>query len=364
MWSKAGRASVSPVAPGKRNTARTQLQLNKTEIEKRTRYRTKPDILSNTTEFRCGVKWVGRRYRKSWPRDGIQMWSEAGRASVSQVAPGNKTPHLTLAKHFKEFGVNTASGEQCAISASLSRGNLQLIGVAATRELERTTNEGGDLHSSSSPGFDRPVFPFEYLGLLPGVQIIGRRLAEWLAIKICQPYGLRFACSEKQMDRSGWTSRKMLKTAEGMGDIVTAKSHCGIWPLYSALGMKRTVAESFGRNVRTKKGVVEHDSTCSTAPFETNNLAPRTRKKTQFQERQAVCGGGSEAAQAAASGKKRKEEQPSQSRDFEHTELQPRCDRSCTIIAGMHRKLPRNCFPEDAAEPERKRSKESGTRQY
>jgi hypothetical protein len=86
-----------------------------------------------------------------------------------------------------------------------------------------------------------------------------------------------------------------------------------------------------------KKGVVEHDSTCSTAPFETNNLAPRTRKKTQFQERQAVCGGGSEAARAAASGKKRKEEQRSQSRDLEHTELQPRCDRSCTIIAGMHR---------------------------
>jgi hypothetical protein len=65
MWSKAGRASVSQVAPGKRNTARTQLQLNKTEIE--TRYRWKPDILSNTMEFRCGVKWVGRRYRKSWP---------------------------------------------------------------------------------------------------------------------------------------------------------------------------------------------------------------------------------------------------------------------------------------------------------
>ncbi|KAJ7361279.1 hypothetical protein DFH08DRAFT_800628 [Mycena albidolilacea] len=109
-------------------------------------------------------------------------------------------------------------------------------------------------------------------------------------------------------------SRKILKTAEGMGDIGTAKSHCGIWPLYSALGMKRTVAESFGRN------------------------------KTQFQERQAVYGGGSEAARAAASGKKRTEEQPSQSRDLEHTELQPRCDRSCTIIAGMHRKLPRNVF--------------------
>jgi hypothetical protein len=47
-----------------------------------------------------------------------------------------------------------------------------------TRELEKPTNEGGDLHLSSSPGFDRPVFPFEYLGLLPGVQIIGRPLAE------------------------------------------------------------------------------------------------------------------------------------------------------------------------------------------
>jgi hypothetical protein len=55
---------------------------------------------------------------------------------------------LTLAKHFKEFGVNTASGEQCAISASLSRieptigGNLQLIGVAAERSgpVEPTNN--------------------------------------------------------------------------------------------------------------------------------------------------------------------------------------------------------------------------------
>ncbi|KAJ7897335.1 hypothetical protein B0H14DRAFT_3124812 [Mycena olivaceomarginata] len=84
---------------------------SKPEIE--TRYRSKPDILSNTTEFGCGVKRVGRRRRKS--------------------RPVNEIPHLTLAKHFKEFGVNTASGEQCAISASLSRGNLQLIGVAAER---------------------------------------------------------------------------------------------------------------------------------------------------------------------------------------------------------------------------------------
>jgi hypothetical protein len=53
----------------------------------------------------------------------------------------------------------------------------------------------------------------------------------------------------KKIDRSSW---KMLKTAEGMGDIVTAKSRCGIWPLYGALGMKCTVAESFGPNVRNK----------------------------------------------------------------------------------------------------------------
>ncbi|KAJ7828490.1 hypothetical protein B0H14DRAFT_2594648 [Mycena olivaceomarginata] len=43
-------------------------------------------------------------------------------------------------------------------------------------------------------------------------------------------------------------------------------------------------------------------------------------------------------------GRKKKKTKSNGVRDLEHTELQPHYDRSCTVIAGMDRALPRNVF--------------------
>jgi hypothetical protein len=90
--------------------------------------------------------------------DGIQMWRRAGRASrqrcrsrlvtehrtytaaveqnqdrndiseMTESQPGDSN-QLTLAKHFKEFGVKTASGEQCAIRTAFLESSQPLVEI-------------------------------------------------------------------------------------------------------------------------------------------------------------------------------------------------------------------------------------------